>query len=694
MVMAPHKREPDNLSSWRILLRYIVSSHSFLVVIDFDSEWNIKNDFLLSKGSHYGIALLNENSLSEKPSHFIVYRGGDSNQHQDANELLKYENTDKVNFIEKIRLAEGFGDVHQLAYANGGIYLSNTKYNSLVFQGDHNQVCHEYLFNHVSYDLNHLNSIYPCGNQLLVMLHNRGKKESELGILEHNLAMGLSLKKVLSLWNFSSHNVFVDGKYLFYNGSNVGEFVVVDLKEEQIVKKITLAGHTKGMSVTKDFVVIGLSEHTFRDKRDTSRGQLAVIDRHSLSLISMVDLNLSSLPHPVGNINEVRCLSGGELAHSSPQRLTLNWSALNLAKRQPIYDKLYWMDSELIPSIRPIKKTVVQPKTRQTATPSASTVPKTGQTTSYATGDDGDLEMGVAWPSPRFTDNSDGTVTDNLTGLIWLKNANGPNTKREWNTALSDVTELNTNGTMNDHHCGDSSNAGSHQTDWRLPNVRELLSLVDYGQDKPALPSGHPFSDVHSDFYWSSSTHAHHTTNAWYARLLRGFVNDDNKTNAYYVWPVRGGDLEMGIAWPSPRFTDNSDGTVTDNLTGLIWLKNANGPNTKREWNTALSDVTELNTNGTMNDHHCGDSSNAGSHQTDWRLPNVRELLSLVDYGQDKPALPSGHPFSGVHSDYYWSSSTYTEVTTDGWGVNLEYGNVNDGNKMNMCYVWPVRGGQ
>ena len=51
-------------------------------------------------------------------------------------------------------------------------------------------------------------------------------------------------------------------------------------------------------------------------------------------------------------------------------------------------------------------------------------VPKTGQTTSYTTGDDGDLEMGVPWPSPRFTDKGDGTVTDNLTGLIWLKDAN------------------------------------------------------------------------------------------------------------------------------------------------------------------------------------------------------------------------------------------------------------------------------
>jgi hypothetical protein len=51
-------------------------------------------------------------------------------------------------------------------------------------------------------------------------------------------------------------------------------------------------------------------------------------------------------------------------------------------------------------------------------------VPQTGQTTKYVAGDDGDAQMGVPWPSPRFTDNANGTVTDNLTGLVWLKNAN------------------------------------------------------------------------------------------------------------------------------------------------------------------------------------------------------------------------------------------------------------------------------
>lgn len=52
-----------------------------------------------------------------------------------------------------------------------------------------------------------------------------------------------------------------------------------------------------------------------------------------------------------------------------------------------------------------------------------SEVPRTGQITSYAAGDDGDIQAGLSLPEPRFTDNGDGTVTDNLTGLIWLKNA-------------------------------------------------------------------------------------------------------------------------------------------------------------------------------------------------------------------------------------------------------------------------------
>ncbi|MFN3480893.1 MAG: DUF1566 domain-containing protein, partial [Thermodesulfovibrionales bacterium] len=170
-------------------------------------------------------------------------------------------------------------------------------------------------------------------------------------------------------------------------------------------------------------------------------------------------------------------------------------------------------------------------------------VPKTGQTTSYATGDDGDLKRGVAWPSPRFTDNGNGTITDNLTGLVWLKDANCANAVRTWSQALSDVNELNTSGTMNGNNCGDTSNGGSHQTDWRLPNRKELRSLIDYSQYRPALPSGHPFSNVQSNYYWSSTTYAGDTVNAWIVDMWFGYVDAYYKTNFLYVWPVRAGQV-------------------------------------------------------------------------------------------------------------------------------------------------------
>jgi hypothetical protein len=162
-----------------------------------------------------------------------------------------------------------------------------------------------------------------------------------------------------------------------------------------------------------------------------------------------------------------------------------------------------------------------------------SLVGKTGQSTSYATGDDGDLEKGVAWPSPRFTDNGDGTVTDNLTKLIWLKNANC-NGLMSWANALTWVNGLASGS------CGltDSSIAGQ----WRLPNREEMLSLIDSSRYYPALPSGHPFSNVASNYYWLSTTYAGNETTAWSLHLGPGSMTYGGKA-AYTdrAWPVRGG---------------------------------------------------------------------------------------------------------------------------------------------------------
>jgi hypothetical protein len=152
--------------------------------------------------------------------------------------------------------------------------------------------------------------------------------------------------------------------------------------------------------------------------------------------------------------------------------------------------------------------------------------------------------------------------------------------------------------------------------------------------------------------------------------------------------------MRKGVAWPNPRFTDNGNGTVTDNLTGLIWLKDANGFGT-RTWANALTDCATLNSG----EHGLTD----GSAEGDWRLPNVQELQSLIDYGRYNPALcnaagtgqwTSGDPFTGVQSAYYWSSTTYAGGTTIAWVVPLDVGRVGYDGKSGAHYVWPVRGGQ
>ena len=156
---------------------------------------------------------------------------------------------------------------------------------------------------------------------------------------------------------------------------------------------------------------------------------------------------------------------------------------------------------------------------------------KTGQTATYATRDDGALQQGIS-TSPRFTDNSDGTIKDNLTGLIWLKNANCYSTYQIWAQAMTDANSLASGS------CGltDGSSAGQ----WRLPNKQELMSLIDYGHSSPALPTGHPFASVASGYYyWSSSTYALGTANAWFVGFSYGDIGNSAKTNGNYVWPVR-----------------------------------------------------------------------------------------------------------------------------------------------------------
>jgi hypothetical protein len=173
-------------------------------------------------------------------------------------------------------------------------------------------------------------------------------------------------------------------------------------------------------------------------------------------------------------------------------------------------------------------------------------VPKTGQTTKLADGDDGDLEKGVAWPYPRFTihDNgtpqlADDTVTDNLTGLMWTRNANHQ-AKNWYDSDAGDYPAL--------EYCSNLEVA--RYRDWRLPNVRELQSLLHYGFWDPAVPNtagtgawteGDPFIGVQPGNYWSSTTLAISANFVWLVDLGDGNVYNGNIFGTSYVWPVRGG---------------------------------------------------------------------------------------------------------------------------------------------------------
>jgi len=338
-------------------------------------------------------------------------------------------------------------------------------------------------------------------------------------------------------------------------------------------------------------------------------------------------------------------------------------------------------------------------------------LPQTGQTTCYdtagsvipcaGTGQDGEIQAGVAWPEPRFIDNGNDTMTDNLTGLMWAKNGNLYNENMIWYQALIYCDNLTIGG----------------YTDWRLSNVNELESLINTNEaDNAIWLNTQGFTNVQASNYWSSTTDAYSTDYAWLVNMWVGYMFGCGKYDCYsYFWPVRGehcgsfvdsviclpqtgqkinycnkddGALEMGIAWPTPRFADHENGTVTDNLTGLMWTKDADLSN-DITWQPALDYVKGMN---------AGTYENFG--YTDWRLPNRKELRSLIDYSQYHLALPVDHPFTNTQGDgtsnshYYWSSTSDAENPKFAWFVYISDGGMSKSEKSYYYHVWPVRAGQ
>jgi len=161
-------------------------------------------------------------------------------------------------------------------------------------------------------------------------------------------------------------------------------------------------------------------------------------------------------------------------------------------------------------------------------------------------GQDGLYQAGCPMEG-RFVDNADGTVTDNCTGLTWQQatadtNDNGVvdgNDDIVWAEALRycDALILCEDGTWTTEPAEAATHGGIKYDDWRLPNVRELQSIVDYGRYGPAID---PVFSAESSWYWSSSSYVNVPSYACHVDFYLGFVLRDGKSDLHCVRAVRG----------------------------------------------------------------------------------------------------------------------------------------------------------
>ncbi|MEI8079940.1 MAG: DUF1566 domain-containing protein, partial [bacterium] len=262
--------------------------------------------------------------------------------------------------------------------------------------------------------------------------------------------------------------------------------------------------------------------------------------------------------------------------------------------------------------------------------------------------------------APSFTTTGDGTVTDNVTGLMWQQADGGEMT---WEQAAAYAATLSVGG----------------YTGWRLPFAHELFSILNHGTLNPALDTT-VFTASSAQYWWSADTGADDATRVWAANAGGG-IGPHPKTETisaggskrFHVICVRSTGSATVPAALAHSFTANSDGTVTDNNTGLVWQQAAA---TAVSWENALAYAANLT---------------LGS-KSDWRLPNIKELRSICDDTRSNPALDTT-VFPGTTATRYWSSTTQINDSTNAWLVEALTGLVAYDAKTATCSVRCVRGG-
>jgi hypothetical protein len=289
-------------------------------------------------------------------------------------------------------------------------------------------------------------------------------------------------------------------------------------------------------------------------------------------------------------------------------------------------------------------------------------IPDTGQTSCYNNtdtaiacptsgqpfyGQDGNYTTSTLETS--LNNNGDGTVTDSLTGLIWQR--------IDWNDLLTWSTS--------EDFCN-SSPADLPAGDWRLPTIRELISILNMGSENPSAVDTR-FAQTQPFEYWSSTLDAGGGTNHWYVKFDFGKVDSASTSASFRSRCVIG---ESGYT-PDINIIDAD--TVADYSTGLIWQRGENG--VAKDWEDALSTCENL---GPI------------SGKSDWRLPNYKELLSLVDHRISPPYETTAFP--GMHEEDYWSS-TPRKDSTKTWNVNFSSAQSGYDWRTNPKWVRCVRGG-
>ncbi len=257
--------------------------------------------------------------------------------------------------------------------------------------------------------------------------------------------------------------------------------------------------------------------------------------------------------------------------------------------------------------------------------------------------DDGYYKKGVA---KGYTDNSDGTILDNATGLLWQKEDD--NATRNWSEAKDYCSNLTLGG----------------KNDWRLPNINELYQLTD----KSVSPAINSVFVGTQGAYWSSTSYYYDYSNAYNVGFSLGNDRDTVKTDGSnnVVRCISGEESQQQGVY----VRDDIKEVVTDTSTNLIWQDNNDTKSIKKSWTDAIN--------------YCEDLTLSG--YTNWYLPNINELYLLTDKNTNNPSI--SNVFQNTINQTYWTSTTMRAWLDEAWSVNF-YAATDGGNenKTNLLYL-------